>query len=61
MNKLVLKSLLSNKLFKQNEKIYFGLLFAKYTKKSSIAFYRRFCIMTGNSRSVSRRFKMVRH
>jgi ribosomal protein S14 len=61
MNKLILKSLLSNKLFKKNEKIYFGLLFAKYTKKSSIAHYRRFCIMTGNSRSVFRRFKMVRH
>ena len=61
MNKIILKSLLSNKFFKQNEKIYFGLLFAKYTKKSSIAFYRRFCIMTGNSRSVFRRFKMVRH
>jgi ribosomal protein S14 len=61
MNKLILKSLLSNKFFKQNAKIYFGLLFAKYTKNSSIAHYRRFCIMTGNSRSVFRRFKMVRH
>lgn len=61
INKLILKSLLSNKLFKINEKIYFGLIFSKYTKKSSITFYRRFCIITGNSRSVFRRFKMVRH
>lgn len=61
MNKIILKSLLSNKFFKINEKIYFGLLFDKYTKVSSIAYYRRFCIITGNSRSVFRRFKMVRH
>lgn len=61
MNKWILKSLLSNKKFKLNEKIYFGSLFAKYTKISSISYYRKYCIMTGNSRSVFRRFKMVRH
>jgi ribosomal protein S14 len=61
MNKLILKSLLSNKLFKINAKLYFGLIFSQYTKKSSIAYYRRFCVITGNSRSVFRRFKMVRH
>ena len=61
INKLILKSLLSNKLFEQNAKLYLGLIFSKYTKKSSIAHYRRFCVITGNSRSVFRRFKMVRH
>jgi hypothetical protein len=61
MNKLILKSLLSNNNFKNNQKIYFGKIFYKYTKYTSIAYYRRYCIMTGNSRSVFKRFKMVRH
>jgi ribosomal protein S14 len=30
-------------------------------KKSSISFFRRSCLITGNCRSVSRKFKMVRH
>ena len=61
MNKLILKGLLSNKSFPLNSKIYLGLLFSNYNKNQSIAFYRRSCVMTGNSRSVFRKFKMVRH
>jgi|HubBroStandDraft_3_1064219.scaffolds.fasta_scaffold27134_5 ribosomal protein S14 len=61
MNKLILKGLLSNKFFARNAKIYFGLIFFNYKKNQSIAFYRRSCVMTGNSRSVFRKFKMVRH
>lgn len=61
MNILILKGLLSNKNFTRKEKIYFGLIFLNYSKNTSIAFYRRSCVMTGNSRSVFRRFKLVRH
>jgi hypothetical protein len=61
MNKLVLKSLISNKLYKTDQKIYFGHLFHKYTKSSSVSYYRRYCVLTGHSRSVFKRFKMVRH
>jgi len=61
MDLLILKGLLSNFKFSKNEKIYFGLVFLNFSKYSSIAYYRRSCIMTGNSRSVFRRFKMVRH
>jgi len=61
MNKLILKSLMLNKFFIYNQKIYLGQLFAKYKKFTSISYYRRYCVITGNSKSIFRKFKMVRH
>jgi ribosomal protein S14 len=61
ITKLLLKSLLSASFFSLDSKIYFGKLFAKYNKFSSFSFYHRFCVKTGFTHSVSRRFKMVRH
>jgi ribosomal protein S14 len=61
MNKLVLKSLLSNAVFQKKHKVYFGILFFKYVKNSSISYYRSYCVLTGHAKSVSRKFKMCRH
>ena len=61
MNKLIIKSLLSNKFFGYNQKIYLGKLFIKYKKTSSISYYKRYCVITGNSKSIFQQFKMVRH
>ena len=61
MNKLVLKSLLSNPAFKRKHKVYLGLLFNRFLGKSSISYYRSYCVLTGHAKSVSRKFKMCRH
>jgi ribosomal protein S14 len=61
MNKLILKSLMANFNFNMNNKIYWTQIWVQYNKFSSISFYRRSCLITGFSRSVSRRFKLVRH
>jgi ribosomal protein S14 len=61
MNKLVLKSLLSNSLFQKKHKVYFGILLFKHVKESSISYYRSYCVLTGHAKSVSRKFKMCRH
>jgi len=60
-NKLVLKGLLSSHLFGKKQKIYFGVIFAKYKRASSISYYRSSCLLTGHAKSVLRRFKMCRH
>jgi ribosomal protein S14 len=61
MNKLVLKSLLSNSLFQKKHKVYFGTIFSKFIKDSSISYYRSYCVFTGHAKSVSRKFKLCRH
>lgn len=61
MKKNILKSLFGNRICSENEIIYFNKIFRKFSKNSAISFYRRYCVITGNSKSVFRRFKMVRH
>ncbi len=57
-NKLILKGLLSNKNFFNNQRYYFSYLLHK---KQMIYFYRRFCIISGYPKSVFRFFKLSRH
>ena len=61
IKKLVIKSLLYNKLIDFEYKLYFDNIFKKFPYKSSIAQYRTSCLFLGNSRSVFRRFKLSRH
>jgi ribosomal protein S14 len=61
LNKLILKGLMSNYKFGLRQKIYFSRHFGKFDKSSSVSFYRRSCLITGQPRSVFRRFKLVRH
>jgi ribosomal protein S14 len=61
MKKIVLKSLLADCSFKKTDHIYFGKKFSQFTKFFSISFYRHYCVFTANTRSVSRKFKIVRH
>ena len=61
IKKLVLKSLLYNKLLSFDYKIYFDNIFKKFPYNSSISKYRTSCLFLGNSRSIFRRFKLSRH
>lgn len=61
LNKLILKSLLSHDSFNNNERFYFYYLLKRYSIHSSISLYRRFCVLTGYSKSVFRYFKLSRH
>lgn len=61
INKNILKSLLSCEEFSLVFRIYFFKLFQKYPKFSSISFFRRYCNLTGYSKSVFRLFKLSRH
>lgn len=62
LRKNCIKAILNNKY-----KDFKSLKFYKYInntilkKQSSLSFYRRSCLLTGNCRSVFRKFKMVRH
>lgn len=60
-NKLILKSLLSNQVFSNRERFYFYYLLKRYSINSSVSIYRRFCVLTGYSKSVFRYFKLSRH
>jgi ribosomal protein S14 len=55
------KGILSNKYAIFKSLNFFRRVSKILLKKTSISFYRRSCLMTGNCRSVSRKFKMVRH
>lgn len=61
LNKIVLKSLLSNYSFLNKDRFYFSFLLNKYSTKASISAFRRYCVLTGYSKSVFRRFKLSRH
>ena len=62
LKKNCVKALLNNK-YKEFKSLNFFRLVSKTVlkKSTSVSFFRRSCLMTGNCRSVSRRFKMVRH
>jgi len=57
----VLKSLLSNEDFSLFFRFYFYQLLKNYPKYSSISFYRRYCVLTGYTKSIFRLFKLSRH
>lgn len=61
MNKIILKNLLASHVFDLKYHLYFGKKFRKFDKFSSISFYRHYCVFTANTRSVFRKFKLVRH
>lgn len=61
IKKIILKSLLYNIKYSFFFKIYFDFKFKKFSYKSSIAKYRKYCILLGNSRSIFQRFKLSRH
>ncbi len=61
LNKLILKSLLSNGSFNNKYRFYFYFLLKHYSKYTSISIFRRFCNLTGYSKSVFRYFKLSRH
>ena len=58
---MVLRSLLSSYFFCFTDKIFFYRSFQRFSFRSSIALYRRSCILTGHARSVFRLFKICRH
>jgi ribosomal protein S14 len=60
-NKIVLRSMLRDKNFKKSDRVYFALLFSKYSGKSSISSFRRYCVMSQSTRSVFRLFRLSRH
>lgn len=61
LNKLVLKSLLSSEDLKFLPRVFFFFFLQKYSIKSSISFFRKFCNIDGYSKSIFRFFKMSRH
>ncbi len=60
ISKMVLKSLLSSEFFKFEDKIIFQKSFGKFGFKSSISYYRHGCIISHQTNSVSRLFKLSR-
>jgi ribosomal protein S14 len=61
LNKISLKSLLSSRDFIFSYRLYFFLILEKYSKNSSISFFRRYCNISSYAKSVVRLFKMSRH
>lgn len=61
INKLVLKSLGSSFNYSFSDRLFFSLLFQKYSRYTSISLFRRFCNINGYAKSVFRLFKMSRH
>lgn len=63
INKLILKSLLSNKQHNNQttSRIYWTHLFNKYGKYSSLGYQRKGCQFSGTGRSVFTQFKGSRH
>ena len=63
INKLILKSLLSNNKHNQQavSRIYWTHLFNKYGKYSSLGYQRKGCQFSGTGRSVFTQFKGSRH
>ena len=63
LNKLVLKSLLSNQNYRQQTvaRVYWTHLFNKYGKYSSLGYMRKGCQFSGTGRSVFTQFKGSRH
>jgi ribosomal protein S14 len=61
IKKIILKSLLYNKKYPFFFKLYFDYKFKKFSYKSSIAKYRKYCMFLGNSRSIFQNFKLSRH
>lgn len=61
LKKLVLKSLLASVFLHKHKKFVFQKNLSCFSKKSSISFFRNFCLITNWARSVFRKFKMSRH
>jgi ribosomal protein S14 len=59
--KLILKSLLKDTRFELMQKFYFQFFFNKFGNKGSISNCRRFCVISGQGKSIFMNFKMVRH
>lgn len=61
IKKQIVKSLLSTSFYNNNYKLYFNNVFRKITKKSSLGFYRNYCLFTYSGKVVFKVFKLSRH
>lgn len=61
INKLILKSLLSSLNYKSHYKFYFSNVFRKYSKRTSVGIYKRYCLFTYSGKVVFKNFKLSRH
>ena len=61
VNKLVLKSLVSRSNLTREQKLYLFLIFFRFTKFSSLSYYRRGCNILSSPRSINRFFKLCRY
>lgn len=60
LSKIVLKSLLASEFFSFEDKIIFQKSFNKFGFKSSISYYRHGCLLSNQTNSVFRLFKLSR-
>jgi len=59
--KLIIKSLLYNNNYSLKKKMFFDNKFKKFSKKTSIAKCRSYCMFLGNSRSILWKFRLSRY
>jgi len=61
IKKIILKSMLASTAYPFHYKLYFINCLQKFSKRTSLGFYRRYCLFTYSGRVVFRRFKISRH
>jgi len=59
--KLIIKSLLYNNNYSFKKKVFFDNKLKKFSKKTSIAKCRSYCMFLGNSRSIIWKFRLSRY
>jgi len=60
LEKNMLKAILSNSLLDKELKLYAYEQFITYKKRSSVSYYRKYCIINFNGRAVFKHFKLHR-
>jgi hypothetical protein len=60
LEKNMLKAILSNSLLDRELKLYAYEQFLTYKKRSSVSYYRKYCIINLNGRAVFKHFKLHR-
>jgi ribosomal protein S14 len=61
IKKKVLKSIFQNRLIDNNKRIYINSIMTGISKKSSISFQKKRCVLTGQSNSIYKNFEINRH